>query len=691
MPIFRKTHYYILPLAKVRSKDFQLVGEKALSNSSIYNIGIRVPESFVITTQSFDDYIVANNLASSIGNALSTVEPFMLQSAKDASEKITAMFLGHDFPNFIKDQILEAYHSLSRVQGNVIVNIIPSHVIDGKFLPIEKEPSYSVDIRGEKDFLYNLKLAWISLFSTKAIELRANTYYDGELTMAVLVKKVIRSEISGKIYSLPTLQKDIDGFEIKAMYGLINSVMQLETLADSYIVEKENGVIREKIVIPQEKMSIRPGNSLDKKEPNIEVDISKDWQKHPKLDDSRIQEIFKASKKLENIFKGSIEVDFAYEVGRLYITNVVVTGKKLKKPPIKPVKKVKLEKQSKQQKPDLEKIEKEIKSIVEEPKKVIEPLVEENTVPLSLENKKRKLVTEISIPKVKSMADRQRSLCAWMASYKLKTNFGLDISSLDSALLSNAKFFQSTFLDGTELILANKELPESLINQKSKLTKLVETFTVDITTAARSTIDKPFIYQFSNLDESDFKMLHVLRDSKSFYGDERFINNPQSLVIEAIAVKKAINNFGANNVSLSLPFLRNFQNLLDIKKILTLQKLVRSANLKIYAEYALPSLGFELEKIDNTIVDGIIINYDELARFLTYKKELREADHKIALKVIAENSRLIKKNKVKLIFRMTKYSSMILNFLINLDPDLITFTEIPPEEDIKEISLQSLS
>jgi phosphoenolpyruvate synthase/pyruvate phosphate dikinase len=690
MPVFRKTNYYVLPLTKVRSKDFELVGEKALANSSIYNLGIRVPESFVITTSAFDDYIVANNLATSIGNALSTVEPFMLQSAKEASEKITAIFLGHDFPSFIQDQILEAYRSLSKVQGNVIVNIIPSHVVGNKFLPIEKEARYSGDIRGEKDFLYNLKLAYISLFSTKAIEHRSNSYYNGELTMAILVKKVIRSEISGKIYSLPTPQKDIEGFEIKAMYGLINPEMKLEELADSYIVEKEKGLISEKVVIPQEKMMIRPGNSVDRKGETIEVEISKDWQKNSKLDDHRIYEVFKAAKKLENIFKGTLEIDFGYEVGRLYITDVKVFEKRIKKK--SKIKSAKSEKPvAKQKKPDLKKIEEEIKLAVEEPKKIVNLPEEEVIKQETLENKKLKLVTAISIPKVKNAAERRLGLCAWMASYKLKTNFGLDISSLDSALLSNAKFFEGTFLDGTELILANKELPESLINQKSKLTKLVETFSFDIATAAKSTSDKPFIYQFSNLDETDFKTLHVLRDSNTYYGDERFINNPQSLVIEAIAIKKAVNNFGIDNISLSLPFLRNFQNLIDIKKILTLQKLVRSANLKIYAEYALPSLGFELDKIDNTIVDGIIINYDELARFLTYKKELREADHKIALRVISENVQQIKKNNLKLIFRITKYSFVVLKSLITLNPDLVIFTEIPPQEDIKEISLQSLS
>ena len=187
------------------------------------------------------------------------------------------MISNKKFPSIVERPILEAYRNLAPDNELAFVNIIPSQIIDSAFIvPEMMEPI--TDVWEYNNFLQNLINCWLKLFSVEAIEQRANNYFSGPLTTAVVVQKSLASELSGFIYSVSPDPVNLKVTEIKALYGLSTKFLNY---SDSYKVDKESGQLIEKFIVPQSRMIVRQGKNG--KANYMEVNISEAWQKKQKL------------------------------------------------------------------------------------------------------------------------------------------------------------------------------------------------------------------------------------------------------------------------------------------------------------------------------------------------------------------------------------------------------------------------
>ena len=85
----------------------------------------------------------------------------------------------------------------------------------------------------------NVKRCWASLFTPRAIFYRFEKGLDAQkISVAVVVQKMVESEVSGIAFSVHPVTQDPNQLIIEASYGLGEAIVSGQITPDSYVVEK---------------------------------------------------------------------------------------------------------------------------------------------------------------------------------------------------------------------------------------------------------------------------------------------------------------------------------------------------------------------------------------------------------------------------------------------------------------------
>lgn len=639
-----KNTNFINFLESKKVEDYDLLGEKAYRLSLLKNTGIKIPESFVISSIAFDNFISINGIGDKITEYLSKVRVFDRTSAANASGFITNILMTNPIPNVIEKSILFGYSSLGNDFSNPFVNIEYSHLIPDNFLPNFIKVLKSGEIRGESKLMEKIKFFWAGLFATESIEFRSNNYYNGPISTALIVKKVTRSELSGSYKSVSNL--GVNFAEIKALYGLPFSSSTPEDQSDKYIINTENSVISEKLISPQQFMNVRKGSTnSDIDSSLIRIEISKTWQTSQKLQDAMILEIFNLCSFLEKFYGGPIEVKWEIENSNIIVTDVKLLNDsevKIKIGDFKKVenKNIKLDKQIR----DKQKEKKETKP---KPKVNLDAIAREIKSINSLEKPKRNLELNLSLESDKIINKGIKSVNNHFIN---KTYYNLNYISL--GVLENA-FTEGYggFLDLSPRIKEIGFLPEDYSANTEKINQIIQALAIDISISAKNFEPGNLIYALSSFSAKEYS--EISRKNESLDGDERFIRKPQSVSIELESIKRAKEIFECPEFAIMIPSVRNFDNLQSIYSLLKVQGFNKNKFSRAYAELYFPSFVYELNKVDTGLIDGIAIDYDKLKLMLFGKTKLLTSELN-SLKNIFEKFivNVCKENKLEIIINI---------------------------------------
>ncbi|MEO6729146.1 MAG: PEP/pyruvate-binding domain-containing protein [Candidatus Dojkabacteria bacterium] len=681
-----KTTPYVLNLGNVKDKDFELVGREALLHSYVYLANVPTPSSFVITTVTFDDFLTSADLIQPISVALKKVRPFIRETAVEASELITKAILDAKLPSIIERPIVEAYRNLNVLHEMPFVKIQPSHILTSKFLPEGslEDIQFERNISGIDALIYQIKMSWLTLFTPEAIELRANNYYSGPLSMGVLVKKSVASEVSGKAFSVSpeTLEKGI--VEVKAIYGLRDESMDFESYCDTYRIDLINQKIVEKFVIPQDQMFVRKGKIGQKDEPNFKVKISEGWQKKQKIVDERAMQIAVITEHLEDIYENPVELAWSIESGDVFVIEVKLMDLQALKQDSKEETRngtplVEIDEVPEKPKISIPNLVKEVQAMVSGLTENEEEEIVEEKEPEDEEKKKQLTITDI-----KKRSTQLDATPKWIEKYNLNTQIFLDLSKVTSGRIAAASNFNGTYFDATEMVLSNNVLAEEYAGDPNKLRELADKYSMDISVASKVSEHKPFIYSFSNINDYEKKLLGVGNKFK-FTGDERFIDNPESLAAEALAIKKAKNTFGSKNINVAIPAVRNTKNFENIKKILNSQGIKGSDGYNVFAEVSYPSFLFDLYNLKKTDLDGLIIDVNALLKLSLQRNELFDYDYTLLINLMDTISTIAKDKSFDLLLKVDHLPVEIWEKILEYKPKGIIFETIPEESIISKI------
>ena len=298
------------PLSALTINDFSLAGGKGASLGEMTQAGIPVPAGFVILSSTFDRFISETKGKADIDAIVTYLDHKDIAAVEKASAKIKALILSKEIPSSLQKEILVAYDKL----GSEFVAVRSSATAEDSASAAWAGQLDTFLNTTKKNLLENIKRCWASLFTPRAIFYRfENSLHHTTISVAVVIQKMINSEVSGIAFSVHPVTKDKNQMIIEAGYGLGEAIVSGQITPDSYVLEKNS------LKLLNINVSVQSKGLFRSKKGGNEWKVLKDGGKQ-KLSKKQIMDLAKLIMKIEKHYGFPVDVEWALEKETFYIT-----------------------------------------------------------------------------------------------------------------------------------------------------------------------------------------------------------------------------------------------------------------------------------------------------------------------------------------------------------------------------------
>lgn len=298
---------------KLGKDDAPIAGGKGASLGEMTQAGIPVPPGFVVLSQAFEQFLHETSLAEEIDAAIDAVDHKEIHTVEKASETIKELILSREMPQDIKTEIEKNFAELNTqfvaVRSSATAEDGKDHAWAGQL------ESYLNTT--EADLLEKVKHCWASLFTPRAIFYRFEKgLHNTKISVAVVVQKMVESEVSGIAFSVHPVTEDHNQLIIEAGFGLGEAIVSGTVTPDSYIVEKNPRRIIDINVAEQVKGLYRVASVSNG---------GNEWRdlgekgKTQVLTETQILELSEIILNIEKHYGFPCDIEWAYEAGKFYI------------------------------------------------------------------------------------------------------------------------------------------------------------------------------------------------------------------------------------------------------------------------------------------------------------------------------------------------------------------------------------
>lgn len=302
---------FIKQFKELGYKNVDIAGGKGASLGEMFGAGIPVPDGFVVLSTTFDRFIEETDINIEIEAQLDRVNKDDVNSVDEASRNIQGLILVKKMPKDIGDEIIKQYNA----QKLDLVAVRSSATAEDS-----SDASWAGELDSflmvtEKSLLECVKKCWASLFTPRAIFYRIEKGMSKtKVSVAVVVQKMINSEMSGIVFTVHPVTQDKDQMIIEAGYGLGEAIVGGLITPDSYVINKKTKEILDINVAEQKIKIIRDSKGLTK-----ESKTAPNERESQKIIGKQIIELVEICINIEKHYKFPCDIEWAYEKGRFYI------------------------------------------------------------------------------------------------------------------------------------------------------------------------------------------------------------------------------------------------------------------------------------------------------------------------------------------------------------------------------------
>lgn len=304
---------FIKSFNHISKKDVGTAGGKGASLGEMTQAGIPVPPGFVVLTEAFEKFLDETELNNEIETQLETVKHQEMDSVERASESIQALILQAAMPDDIREAAEAAFQEL----GAQYVAVRSSATAeDGANASWAGELDTYLNTTQE-NVIENIQRCWASLFTPRAIFYRFEKGFStGKVSVAVVVQKMVSSEISGIAFSVHPVTEDPNQLIIEAGFGLGEAIVSGSITPDNYVVDKRDWSLSDSYISEQSKQLLRkPGHEGG----NEWVEIEESRRETQKLEAHKVTELAKLVVHIEKHYGFPCDIEWAVEGDSIYI------------------------------------------------------------------------------------------------------------------------------------------------------------------------------------------------------------------------------------------------------------------------------------------------------------------------------------------------------------------------------------
>jgi pyruvate,water dikinase len=302
----------VLWLDDIRADDLESVGGKGASLGELTGAGLPVPPGFVVTAETYREFIEAAGIDEELFEAVD-VDVDDSEALAEAEARASELILGTEFPDELREEILEAYSHVGDGEAFVAVrsSATAEDLPDASFAG-QQETFLNIT---EADLLERVRECWASLFTQRAIYYRIQQgFAHDDVNIAVVVQQMVDAEKSGVMFtSHPSTGAAT--MIIEAAWGLGEAVVSGSVSPDNYHLDRESGEVEEVTVADKKVKMIKDPETGH----TIEVDVPSDKREARVLPDDELARLRELGITVEDHYGTPQDVEWAIVDGDAYM------------------------------------------------------------------------------------------------------------------------------------------------------------------------------------------------------------------------------------------------------------------------------------------------------------------------------------------------------------------------------------
>lgn len=291
------------------NKDTKIAGGKGASLAEMINNNFPIPGGFVVLASAFDKFIKETGIDTELDAMWDRLEINSVDEIERNSEMMQKLIVGKEFPEDLKKEILSEFDNL----GAEYVAVRSSATAEDSSLDAWAGQLDSYLYVDRDGLLKNVQKCWASLFTPRAIFYRLERKIGREVSVAVVVQKMAKSDVSGVCFTVHPVTRDRDQLIIEACWGLGEALVQGIITPDSYVLEKSTLNIIDINIGCQEKQIVKA------KQETIEEAVPEGLKEKQKLSEDHIKELAKICIDIEKHYGNPRDIEWALEGNKMYI------------------------------------------------------------------------------------------------------------------------------------------------------------------------------------------------------------------------------------------------------------------------------------------------------------------------------------------------------------------------------------
>ena len=218
--------------------DVPLAGGKGANLGDMVQAGLPVPPGFVITAPAYRLVVETAALAGQIDDLLLDLDRSVCDQLQKVEPLIRDLFTDVPIPAEMEEAIVSCYRQLGDDVPVAVRSSATAEDLAGASFAGQQETL--LNVVGAEALLRAVRRCWSSLFTSQAIFYRCQHGFDDrEVSMAVVVQKMIASEKSGVSFTVDPVLRNHYQMVIEGVWGLGEGIVSGQITPDHYKLDRE--------------------------------------------------------------------------------------------------------------------------------------------------------------------------------------------------------------------------------------------------------------------------------------------------------------------------------------------------------------------------------------------------------------------------------------------------------------------
>ena len=288
------------------------VGGKGASLARMAAAGLPVPPGFHVTTEAYRRFVEENHLRDGILAAVAQAQTGDPATLESASQQIQSLIAQGTMPGEIAGAIRQQYCELGAdlpvaVRSSATAEDLPEASFAGQL------ETY-LNVRGPDAVLDAVKRCWASLWTGRAIGYRQRQgIRPEEVSIAVVVERLVPAQAAGVAFTANPVTGARDEMMINAAWGLGEAVVSGQVTPDTFVINKQTGVIASQEIASKEVMTVRSH------EGTCEEPVPAGKRKQAALEPAQVAELARLGAAIEQLYGHPTDIEWAICDGQVFI------------------------------------------------------------------------------------------------------------------------------------------------------------------------------------------------------------------------------------------------------------------------------------------------------------------------------------------------------------------------------------